>query len=117
VSLEGQARLASTQALAGSVRSGAALAHAVWLSQGDPASTTIIMEGQPITMAYGYPDGATIEATLIEYDGFKLAAEGTSAVFTKESPSGQPIPNCFVTYTPPAAANQAPQVVATTGGC
>jgi MSHA pilin protein MshA len=117
VSLEGQARLASTQALAGSVRSGAALAHAVWLSQGDPASTTIIMEQQPITMAFGYPDSTAIEGTLVEYSGFKLANAGMSAVFTKESPSGQPIPNCFVTYTPPAAANDAPQVVATTGGC
>ena len=37
-SLEGQARLASTQALAGSVRSGASLAHALWLAQGDPSS-------------------------------------------------------------------------------
>lgn len=116
-SLEGQARLASTQALAGSVRSGAALAHAVWLSQGDPQSSSILMEGQPITMAFGYPDGATIESTLIEYNGFKLSQSGASAVFTKESPSGAPVPNCFVTYTPPGAANEAPQVVATTGGC
>lgn len=116
-SLEGQARLASTQALAGSVRSGAALAHAVWLAQGDPASTSVMMEGQPITMAFGYPDATTIEGTLIEYTGFELAMPGGTAVFTKQSPSGTPIPNCFVTYTPPAAANQAPQVVATTGGC
>jgi MSHA pilin protein MshA len=116
-SLEGQARLAATQALAGSVRSGAALAHAVWLSQGDPSSTSVTMEGQPITMAHGYPDAATIEGTLIEYTGFELTTPGGSAVFTKESPSGTPIPNCFVTYTPPAAANQAPQVIATTGGC
>jgi MSHA pilin protein MshA len=116
-SLEGQARLASTQALAGSVRSGAALAHAVWLSQGDPASPSVLMEGQPITMAYGYPDAATIEATLIEYTGFEFTTPGGTAVFTKTSPAGTPIPNCFVTYSPPAAANEAPKVVATTGGC
>jgi MSHA pilin protein MshA len=116
-SLEGQARLASTQALAGSVRSGAALAHAVWLAQGDAASPSVLMEGQPITMTFGYPDAATIEGTLIEYTGFKLTQSGGAAVFAKESPSGTVIPNCFVTYVPPAAANQAPQVVATTGGC
>ena len=40
-----------------------------------------------------------------------------TAVFAKESPSGTPIANCFVTYTPAPAANEAPQVVATTGGC
>ena len=116
-SLEGQARLAATQALAGSVRSGAALAHALWLAEGDPASPSITMEGQPITMMFGYPDAATIEGTLIEHAGFKLTTPGGAAVFTLESPTGAPVANCFVTYTPPAAANQAPQIVATTGGC
>jgi MSHA pilin protein MshA len=116
-SLEGQQRLASTQALAGSIRSGAALAHAVWLAQSDPASTSVTMEGQPITMAFGYPDTATIEGTLIDRSGFSMQVHAGAAVFTRESPSGKPVPHCFVTYTPPAAANEAPQVVATTGGC
>jgi MSHA pilin protein MshA len=116
-SLEGQERLASTQALAGSIRSGAALAHAVWLAQGDPASTSVTMEGQPITMAFGYPDAATIDGTLIDRSGFSMHMQAGAAVFTRESPSGKLVPHCFVTYTPPAAANEAPQVVATTGGC
>ena len=116
-SLEGQARLASTQALAGSVRSGAALAHALWLAQGDPASTTVTMEGQPIAMTFGYPNAASIEATLVEYSGFELTSAGGAAVFTKKAQSGETIANCFVTYTPPPAANEAPQIVATTGGC
>jgi MSHA pilin protein MshA len=116
-SLEGQERLASTQALAGSIRSGAALAHAVWLAQGDPASTSVTMEGQPIAMAFGYPDAQAIQGTLIEHTGFSLATPTGTAVFTRQSPSGKPVANCFVTYTPPAAANQAPHVVATTGGC
>lgn len=116
-SLEGQARLAATQSLAGSVRSGAALAHALWLAQGDPASTTVTMEGEPIAMVFGYPDAATIAHTLVEYTGFALTTPGGSAVFTKQSQSGSPIANCFVTYTPPAAKNEAPRIVATTGGC
>jgi len=116
-SLEGQARLAATQALAGSVRSGAALAHALWLAQGDAASTSVTMEGQPITLAFGYPDAVTIEGTLVEYSGFELKSAGDTAVFSKESQSGELIANCFVTYTPAPAANEAPQVVATTGGC
>ena len=115
-SMEGQARTAAVQGLAGSLRSGAALAHAVWLAQGNPASTSITMEGQTITMSNGYPNAATVDDTLVEYAGFGLAA-GASAVFTKETPSGAAIANCFVTYTPPAAANQAPTVVSTTGGC
>jgi MSHA pilin protein MshA len=115
-SLEGQARLAATQALAGSVRSGAALAHALWLAQGDPSSTSVTMEGQAITMAFGYPNAATIGSTLVEYAGFGLAT-GATAVFTKQSPSGASIANCFVTYTPPASANNPPTVVTTSSGC
>ena len=116
-SLEGKARLAATQELAGSVRSGASLAHALWLAQGNPASVSVTMEGQAIAIANGYPDEATIDDTLVEYTGFALTTPAGTAVFTKQSPSGVAIANCFVTYTPPAAANQAPQVVSTTGGC
>ena len=116
-SLEGQARLAATQALAGSVRSGAALAHALWLAEGDPASTSVTMEGQAITMGFGYPNAVTIASTLVEYTGFALTTPGTTAVFTKQSPSGASIANCFVTYTPPVLANSPPSVVTTTGGC
>jgi MSHA pilin protein MshA len=116
-SLEGQARLASTQALAGSVRSGAALSHALWLAEGDPSSTSVTMEGQTITMANGYPNAATVASTLVEYAGFALTTPSGTAVFTKESSSGTPSTNCFVTYTPPASANTPPTVAATTGGC
>jgi MSHA pilin protein MshA len=116
-SLEGQARLAATQALAGSVRSGASLAHALWLAQGNPASTTVTMEGQTITLLNGYPNDATIDDTLVEFTGFGYSAAGGTATFQKQSPSGTNIPNCLVTYTPPAAANGAPTVTVTTGGC
>jgi MSHA pilin protein MshA len=116
-SLEGQARLAATQSIAGSVRSGAALAHALWLAQGDPSSTTVTMEGNTITMANGYPNAATIPDTLSERPpaGFTVTA-GATTVFNKANSSGTAIANCLVTYTP-AAANGAPQVVTTTSGC
>jgi MSHA pilin protein MshA len=116
-SLEGQARLAATQSLAGSVRSGASLAHALWLAQGNPASTTVTMEGSNITIANGYPNVATIDDTLVDFSGFALTTPGGTARFTKASPAGTPIANCFVTYTPPPAANQAPTVTTTTTGC
>lgn len=116
-SLEGQARLAATQALAGSVRSGASLAHALWLAQGNPASASVTMEGVAITIANGYPNAATIDDTLVDYTGFLLTTPGGTAVFTKATPAGVAIANCFVTYTPPAAANQAPNVAVTPGGC
>jgi MSHA pilin protein MshA len=116
-SLEGQARLAATQALAGSVRSGASLAHALWLAQQDPSSASVTMEGHTIALLFGYPDAASIADTLIEHTGFALSTAGGKAVFTRQAPTGAPIPNCFVTYTPPGAGHEAPHVVATTGGC
>jgi len=105
-SLEGQARLAATQALAGSVRSGAALAHALWLAQGDAASTSVTMEGQPIAMAFGYPDATTIEGTLVEYSGFELKTAGDTAVFSKESQSGELIAGSFGASVPPRAQSR-----------
>ena len=116
ISLESQARLAATQSLAGSVRSGASLAHALWLAQGNPASTSVTMEGTAITMANGYPNADTIQSTLVDSTGFAVTAPGGTAVFTKTSPAGTPIANCFVTYTP-APVNGSPSIVSTTGGC
>ncbi len=116
-SLEGQARLAATQSLAGSVRSGAALAHAMWLAQGNPASVSVKMEGVAIGMGNGYPTVAGIDDTLVEYSGFLLTTPGGAARFTKATPAGVAIANCFVSYTPPPAANGSPTVTTTTGGC
>ncbi len=114
--LENQARLAATQSLAGSVRSGAALTHAVWLAQGNPAAASVTMEGVPITITNGYPNAATIRDTLVDFTGFAFTTPGATAVFTKQTPAGVAIANCFVTYTP-AAAGGAPTVVVTPGGC
>ncbi len=114
--LEGQARLTATQGLAGAVRSAAALTHSVWLAQGDPASTTVTMEGQTITLANGYPNAATIQNTLVDFTGFAVTT-GATAVFNKQTPGGVSIANCLVTYTPAAAANTAPTVAVTTTGC
>jgi MSHA pilin protein MshA len=113
---EGQARLAATQALAGSVRSGAALSHAMWLAQGNPASVSVTMEGVAVAMGNGYPTVAGIDDTLVEYTGFLLTTPAGTARFTKATPAGVAIANCFVAYTP-APANGAPTVATTTGGC
>ena len=114
--LEGQARLTATQGLAGSLRSAAALTHSAWLAQGDPAAVTVTMEGQVINLANGYPDAATVQNALVDFTGFAVTA-GATAVFNKQTPGGVSIPNCLATYTPAAAANTAPTVTVTTGGC
>jgi len=117
-SLEGQARIAATQSIGGSVRSGAALAHALWLAKGDPALTTVTMEGSTITISNGYPDATTIKDTLAESPpaGFTVTTAAGTTTFAKANSSGVAIANCNVVYTP-AAANGAPGVVSNTGGC
>ena len=49
VSLESQARTASRDAMLGSLRSGAALAHALWMANGQTSPVT--MEGKSVTIA------------------------------------------------------------------
>jgi MSHA pilin protein MshA len=116
--LEGQARTAAVQSLGGSVRSGAALSHALWLAQGNPASVSVTMEGQAVALVNGYPTAAAagIQVTLTDITGFAPAAAGGNFTFTKQSPSGVAIANCLVTYTPAAAAG-APTVTTNTAGC
>jgi MSHA pilin protein MshA len=110
-SLEGQARIAAVQGMAGSLRSGASLAHALWLAEGNPASTTVTMEGQAITITRGYPNAATIQNTIVDTAGFAMTTVGGNRRFTKTSANNTPIAACYVTYQPPPAANTAPAVI------
>jgi MSHA pilin protein MshA len=107
--LEGEARSAATQALAGSLRSSAALSHALWLAQSQPA--TVDMEGATITLANGYPNLATIDDTLSDLSGFTYDA--TTGVFTKTGTTA----NCTVTYAQPASAGSAPTITSVVTGC
>jgi MSHA pilin protein MshA len=104
--LDVQARTAARDALAGSVRSAAALSHALWLAQGQPANVN--MEGQVIAMVNGYPDRATIATSITDTTGWTYTP-GTG-VFAMNS-----LATCTVTYTQ-APANGAP-TAATAGPC
>jgi MSHA pilin protein MshA len=107
-SLEVEARTAATQALEGSLRSGSALAHALWLAQGQPASVT--MEGAAITLVNGYPNLATIDDTLSDISGFTY--DPGTGVFTKTGTTA----NCTITYAE-APANGAPSFTPVLTGC
>ena len=107
-SLEREAREAATQALTGSLRSGAALAHALWLAQGQPA--TVTMEGATITLVNGYPNLASIDDTLADSSGFTYAP--ATGVFAKTGTAGP----CNVAYTE-ATAGGAPGFAPDTSSC
>jgi MSHA pilin protein MshA len=116
-SLEVEARSSATSSLAGSVRSAAALTHALWLAQGQPATVTV--EGQSITMTNGYPDIASVDNSLASFDGFYYDPSGTPGVFSYSSDgtAGNAMANCTVSYTEPAALGAAPTVALDTSGC
>ena len=104
--LEVEARTSARDALAVRIRSGAALSHALWLAQGQPANVT--MEDQTIAMMNGYPSRATINGTIGDLTGFTYAA-GTG-VFLKTGGAA----TCTVRYAEAAGANAAPTI--TIGG-
>jgi MSHA pilin protein MshA len=121
IALETQARIATINSLAGSIRSAAALARGMAMASGSTAS--VPMEGNTVTLVNGYPDAGST--------GIAFALNGvnnTDFTFTPGAPIatgtaswtkvGAVTPaNCAVTYVPPVAVNAAPVVRVTTGGC
>lgn len=111
-SLETEARVAAIQGMAGSVRSAAALAHSLSLTQNSPP--TVIVEGNIINMTNGYPVGADIDDTLADFSGYTFTALAATGTFTRP---GAPTPaNCSVAYTT-AVVGSAPAIVVDLSGC
>lgn len=111
--LESQARSASIDGLSGSVRSGAALAHAVWLANGtSPANIT--MEGVTVDMDVlsGYPDATDtgIRRVLQSLDGYTAAASKVGYEFGVDGASAA---TCNVIYALGGAAGVPPTVTVT----
>lgn len=130
--LGADARVAKMQAVAGTLRTAAGIAHAQWLVLGSPAgsasnstssNSTLIMEGARIAVVSGYPDvggdgfsdSATDAATsgivvaaggLTDYDLTTTAATATVLTVRPDSDTGRA--SCKVTYT--QAAGGAPVV-------
>jgi MSHA pilin protein MshA len=115
--LEGQARAAALQGLAGSVKSAAALAHSVQLATLNALpNTDISIEGgtRVIAMTNGYPTRASIDDMIGDLSGFAYApATGT---FTKQGATNAA--QCSFVYTAPATNGPPPTIsVPNTGGC
>lgn len=108
VSLQREERVAAAEALGGSVRSGAALAHAMWLATG---ANPVSMGGTDVALTNGYPTTASIVDVLSDSTGFTFAG----GVWTK---TGATTPaTCTVTYTAAPAPNTSPDIATNTAGC
>lgn len=108
--LEKDARSATIQGLAGSIRAAAALAHSIQLVKGYTSGTSVTMEGTVVSMTHGYPDTSGIASALQSYDGFSFSA-GT---FTAAGASNGGA--CKVVYSP-QSGGAPPTVTPYTTGC
>jgi MSHA pilin protein MshA len=101
--------------LGASIRSASALAHAQYLAMGT-SPATVTMEGNTVTLAFGYPDAPGIQLAIQDTTGFTSATTGGVLTYTK---TGAVTPaNCTVSYTPAASATVPPVFGApVTSGC
>lgn len=119
----GQAKTATVQGLAGSMRSASSISHAALLAAGTPAAATVDLEGVAIDMVGGYPaatEGGIIAAAQV--DGAEVSAGAAGSAGTIYiAPSGEDATaagTCRVAYTAANTTTNAPSsVVAVTSGC
>jgi MSHA pilin protein MshA len=110
--LSGDARAATINGAAGSMRSASAIAHSAWLVAGNNASTNVTLEGIDIEMINGYPTWAGIlKAAQISGDNLDTKTAGTvsslgatdsatcSAVYTAATSAGTPAVITAPTFT------------------
>jgi MSHA pilin protein MshA len=117
ISTQVQARVASIRGLEGALLSTTSLAHSAAVLAGvdTSASSSIVMEGQTVSLAYGYPTGAAagIGTAVTLSSGYVATyAAGTATI---NLPSA--MVNCNVTYTQAASAVSPAVIVATVSGC
>ncbi len=108
--LEVEARKATINGLAGSVRAAASLAHSL-----DLVGAAVAMEGNTIAMIFGYPSqlAGGIKDTLVDTTGFGY--DSTNGLFTA---NGAATPaNCSVTYASSTAANLPPAITVDDSDC
>ena len=110
--LTGDAKAATISGAAGSMNSAAAIAHSVFLAE----NGVVVLEGQTIPMAFGYPTaaGILIAANISSSDYITGAANQVATVTANNAATPA---SCQVTYTEAAAANSSPAVVSTITGC
>jgi MSHA pilin protein MshA len=110
IALDSQARIATVNGLAGSVKSAAALARSLSMATNNAAGP-VNMEGAAVTLTNSYPDLPGI-ALAINISASDFTYAPATGVWSKVGAPGA----CTVTYTP-AAPGSTPTVAVATGGC
>jgi len=114
VDLSEDARKASIEGLAGSVRSASAMAHAkAIVSKQNGATGSISVEGTAINMINGYPSAASLMDLIADTSGYTVTS-GTGEVTIDNGAATTA--SCDVVYTDAVAGN-APSIALTTSDC
>ncbi len=110
-SLEREARIATTQGLAGSVRGASALAHSLFIAQN---VNPVVMEGVPVNLTNGYPDATDVQQTLADSTGYTVTVNGggDQVTFSRLGAPG----TCEVVYND-ALVNNPPIITTDISGC
>ena len=110
------ARVASLQGAAASVRSASAIAHSAWLAGGGSSTTTsLTLEGTTVALANGYPTAAGIIAASQVGTDYTTSTTGTTTLVRVSGATTAA--NCQVSYTEAASANAAPTISVDSSGC
>lgn len=125
IALDSQARVATINGLAGTVKSAASLARGLAMATNNSAGP-VVMEGSTgtgVTLTNYYPDASltgianAINVNTAAGGDFTFTA-GTSTAPATWTKNGAPTPaSCEVTYMPPAALGSTPVVGVVTTGC
>jgi MSHA pilin protein MshA len=123
IALDSQARVATINGLAGTVKSAASLARGLDMATGAGAAGPVAMEGAMVALLNNYPDpsaggiGNAVNVNIAAGGDFTFVpgpAAGGNAVWTK---NGAPAPaTCEVIYTS-AGVGTTPVVAAVITGC
>ncbi len=111
--LQVQARIAKMNGALASLKSGAALAHSLQLTNGVNAGGAVSMEGATVNLTNGYPRATAIDigvaaglvdpATGLAFPGYVVTGTDPVTITPDTGHTG-----CSVVYTAAAAANTAP---------
>ena len=108
--LESQARAATLNGLAGSIRSASSLVHAAWLAGGNSGAASITLEGAVVsTNANGYVTDDNMDEALQDLTGFSFDNAG---VFQKKGATT--LANCQVVYD---SSTNPPTITPDSSGC
>lgn len=110
--LSGDARRATIDGAAGSMRSAAAIAHSAFLARGNGPDDDVMLEGKPIKMENGYPNLVGIMAAAqISAEDFVIVDGTVTAKGATDDTK------CNVVYAVAASTSIAPTFTVDPTGC